>query len=140
MTILEELQKFIDKGKDIWYVSPIWLEDNDMKVYVRKGRHLLQSGDKIRVTLDIANVVVEEDKRGQGIFSKFLEQAHEINPWNATYVECVHNPELAVFLLKSGWMMVEPSLTVGANSYFLMKKWEDFLPISGLTRKSFDLQ
>jgi hypothetical protein len=139
MTVLEKLRKFIDEGKDAGYVPPMWLDDDDMKVYVRKGRHILQGG-KIRVTLDIANVTVEEDKRGKGIFSKFLEQAHEMNPWDATYVECVHNQDLAVFLLKSGWMMVDPSLTVGANSFFLMKNWDDFFPIPGLTKKSFDLQ
>lgn len=140
MTVLEKLRKFIDEGKDAGYVPPMWLDDDDMKVYVRKGRHILQAGGKIRVTLDIANVTVEEDKRGKGIFSKFLEQAHEMNSWDATYVECVHNQDLAVFLLKSGWMMVEPSLVVGANSFFLMKNWDDFFPIPGLTKKNFDLQ
>ena len=141
MTVLEKLRKFIDERKDAGYVFPMWLDDDDMKVYVRKGSHILQVGGKIRATLDIANVTVDEDKRGKGIFSKFLEQAHEMNPWDATYVECVHNKDLAVFLLKSGWMMVEPN--VGAylsNSFFLMKNWDDFFSIPGLTKKSFDLQ
>lgn len=62
-----------------------------------------------------------------------------MNPWDATYVECVHNQDLAVFLLKSGWMMVDPSLTVGANSFFLMKNWDDFFTIPGLTKRNFDL-
>lgn len=139
MTVLERLKEFVDEGKDSGYVPPKWIDDDDMKVYVRKGRHILQAG-KVRVTLDIANVTVEEDKRGKGIFSNFLEKAHEMNPWDATYVECVHNQDLAVFLLKSGWMMVDPTLTVGANSFFLMKNWDDFFTIPGLTKKSFDLQ
>lgn len=139
MTVLEKLKEFIDEGKDSGYVPPKWIDDDDMKVYVRKGRHMLQAGGKIRVTLDIANVTVDEDKRGQGIFSNFLEHAHEMNPWDATYVECVHNQDLAVFLLKSGWMMVEPS-TMGANSFFLMKNWDDFFMIPGLTKKNFGLQ
>ena len=139
MTVLERLKEFVDEGKDSGYVPPKWIDDDDMKVYVRKGRHILQGG-KVRVTLDIANVTVEEDKRGKGIFSNFLEKAHEMNPWDATYVECVHNQDLAVFLLKSGWMMVDPTLTVGANSFFLMKNWDDFFTIPGLTKKSFDLQ
>jgi hypothetical protein len=137
MTVLEKLKEFIDEGKDSGYVPPKWIDDDDMKVYVRKGRHLLKPGGKMQVCLDIASVEVDEDKRGKGIFSNFLEKAHEMNPWDATYVECVHNQDLAVFLMKSGWMMVEGSFP---QSFFLMKDWNNFFEVPGLTRKKFDLQ
>lgn len=142
MTVLEQLEEFIVKSKDSFYVLPKWIDDKDMKVYIRKGRHLLRSGGKIQVCLDIASVEVDEDKRGNGIFSNFLKKAHEMNPWDATYVECVHNKDLDTFLVKSGWMMVEnPSFGIdGPQSFFLMKDWNNFFEVPGLTRKKFDLQ
>jgi len=60
-----------------------------------------------------------------------------MNPWDATYVECVHNQDLAACLLKYGWMLIEGSFP---HSFFLMKNWDNFFEIPGLTRKKFDLQ
>jgi len=137
MTVLEKLQEFITEGKDSGYVQPKWLDDESMKVYVRKGRHLLKPGGKIQVCLDIASVEVDEEKRGQGIFSDFLNKAHEMNPWDATFVECVHNQDLALFLMKSGWMMVEASIP---QSFFMMKNWDNFFDLPGLTQKRYGLQ
>jgi len=71
MTVLEKLKEFIDGAKDSGYVPPKWIDDDDMKVYVRKGRHLLKPGGKIQVCLDIAYVEVDEDKRGREFFPIF---------------------------------------------------------------------
>lgn len=132
--VVNQLKDFVEKNKNAIYCHPQWFEDDNMKVYVRKGRHILQ-GSKLQVCLDIASVEVVEDKRGKGIFTEFLAKAHEINPWEATYVECVNNTNLAAFLLKSGWMMAQNS----PDSFFMMKDWEKFFD-EDLTRRKFRLK
>lgn len=79
-----------------------WLGDDEMKVYVRKGRHMVDG--KMRITLDIAAVEVYE--QSQGTFKNFLQRAHETHPWDGTYAECVHNPRLAVFFIRDGWLPI----------------------------------
>lgn len=89
-----------------------WIENEIIKVYVRKGRHILAG--EVRTTLDIAAVSVQEEFSRQGIFKSFLKFAHETNPFQATFVECVHNEILASFLLRNGWTQTE-------ESFFLKK-------------------
>lgn len=133
MAVIDQLEDFIEKNKNTLYCQPKWFEDDNMKVYIRKGRHVL-TANKLQVCLDIAAVEVIEDKRGQGIFSSFLTKAHEINPWEATYMECVNNTDLAAFLVKNGWMMAPNS----PDCFFLIKDWEKFFD-EDLTRKRFGL-
>lgn len=116
MTVLEQLADFIKNTES--GLRSLWLEDDVMKVYVRKGYHVIHQGGKAAITLDIAAVEVIEEKRGQGHWADFVTKAHEMNPWEATFVECVHNPELAASLMKHGWM-VAPG--VAMESFFLPK-------------------
>jgi hypothetical protein len=71
-----------------------------MKVYVRRGRHLLEG--KLRSTLDIATIDVVE--QGKGTFTSFLDLAQKLNPWDATYIENVLEPRFATYFLKRGWL------------------------------------
>lgn len=116
MTVLEQLTDFIKNTES--GLRSLWLEDEVMKVYVRKGHHIIQQGGRIATTLDIAAVEVVEEKRGQGHWADFVTKAHEIHPWEATFVECVHNPDLASSLIKHGWMAAPG---VAGESYFLPK-------------------
>ena len=115
-TVLEQLADFIKESEET-YTRNLWLGDDKMKVYVRKGRHILGFG-KLVWTLDIASVEVDEDKQGQGLWTDFLDKAHEMNPWEATHVECVHNPILAASLLRHGWMPVPGAYP---ESFFMPK-------------------
>lgn len=110
------MREFIERSDDK-YIATEWLSDDKMKVYVRRGLHYINGEG--RSTLDIANVAVDEEYQGRGIFTEFLEEAHKMNPWDATYVECVHNPALAAFLLKRFWL---PMGMEGAESFYMVKK------------------
>lgn len=105
----------------LYGVRNLWLQDDTMKVYVRKGFHILSQGQRVSVTLDIAAVEVEEEKRGQGYWNEFLTKAHEMNPWDATFIECVHNPRLAASLIRHGWINVPSNMPGRIESFFLPK-------------------
>lgn len=115
-TVLEQLVDFIKESEEK-HVYNLWLGDDTMKVYVRKGRHMVYPG-KLSTTLDIASVEVDEDKQGQGVFSDFLDKAHEMNPWDATYIENVLNPVLATSLIRHGWLPVPGAYP---ESFFMPK-------------------
>jgi len=56
--------------------------------------------------LDIASVTVAVDKRGQGLFSKFLDDLRVACPEAAIYVENVVNVRLAAMLRRRGFQDV----------------------------------
>jgi hypothetical protein len=123
-SVLKKLEAFL-ASVETRLTANEWLTDDKMQVYVRKGRRLIDG--KMRTTLDIANVEVYD--KGQGTFTDFLNKAHDMHPWDATYVECVHNPDLAVFLVRYGFMPHPQS----PSSFYLPKdpsKWyEGFRPV-----------
>ncbi len=116
MTVLEKLAEFIRNSEEQFSASE-WLSDEKMQVYVRKGHHFL--GRKRRLCLDIANVEVY--KKGEGTWTSFIRQAHEMNPWDGTFVECVHNSRLASWLLRNGFAPHN-----GVESFFLPKNPENW--------------
>ena len=127
MTLLEQLTEFIGESEK-WGHRSKWIGDDFMKVYVRRANHIV-SPKKSMATLDIASIDVAEEKQNQGLCTKFLKDAHEINPWEATYVECVHNPLLASMLMRRGWIGVttsDLSVGFGTESYFLPKDMDKY--------------
>lgn len=74
-----------------------------MKAYVRKAEHSMVFSQSLITSLDIAAVEVYQEYRGQGKFKDFLNYAHEINPWQATYVESVNSDRLRDFLFRDHW-------------------------------------
>lgn len=116
-SVIEQLTRFLEENKD-GFLAREWLSDDAMQVYVRKGRRSLKP-DVMSTTLDIANVTVAEGKQNQGLWTEFLEKAHEINPWEVTYVECVHNPYLVAQLGRMGWYIYPPNQY--AESFYMPK-------------------
>jgi hypothetical protein len=80
-----------------------WLEDKDMKVYVRKSKRLLPKEKNLIETLDIATI--EAIKPGKGHGTKFIKAAHEINPFQMTFIENVLTPRFVRWFEKDGWTM-----------------------------------
>lgn len=122
MTLLEQLQQFIDSA-DEWHHNRQWLEDEHMKVYVRRGRRILPSFDasatalavfhtrnlestKRATTLELASIDVLENEQGQGRFKAFLAEAERINPWDALYIENVLTQRFESFFVRSGFLPV----------------------------------
>ena len=131
MTLLEQLQQFIG-DTETSHLRNLWISDDIMKVYVRKGRHILSVGGKLATTLDIAAVEVDEDHQGQGYWTAFLDKAHEMNPWDATYVENALNPVLAASLLRHGWFPVPGAYP---ESFFMPKDTAKFFNEQYLQQK-----
>lgn len=68
--------------------------------------------------LDIASVSVEEEFRGQGIFTDLLTRIRKRHPALHIFVENVLTPRFGIFFQRSGFFVMEPR-TDPACSYFL---------------------
>ena len=83
-----------------------WLDiDNIIKVYVRKGKHLIDEVNKpieIKDTFDVANIEIKESERGKGHFTLLLDILEEKN-YNV-YVENVMEQRLFPFLKSRGFI------------------------------------
>ena len=89
----------------------IWLELDDMRVYVRKSwRHL---DGNTRRCIDVASVEVDEYCRGQGIFTKWLAELEQIivPDYEYVFVECVLNEKLVPHLEKLGYSAIRSTIT-----------------------------
>lgn len=82
-----------------------WLEYPHMQVYVRKGYHCIDGVG--RHTLDIANVEVQERKRGKGIFTAWLKHAEKCaeGAFEGVFVENLLNMRLLELLLARGYIL-----------------------------------
>lgn len=100
----KELSDFIQAAKN-QRVARVWLESPDFKVYVRKAQRNIEG--KMVTTLDIASASVVEGKRGQGIFTRFLNMAHDLNPWDATFIENASDDRFANYFWKRDWELLD---------------------------------
>lgn len=116
-----QLTRFVAEASKSRFTYAQWLVDDEMEVYVRKSFRLLPvdyDERRLSTCLDIASIEVYRQNRGT--FSKFLVQAHEANPWDATFIENVMSERLSNSLLRKGW---EPLPGIeGPTSYFMRTK------------------
>lgn len=95
--VLEQLEEaFLPIAMKRRFGYNLWLADKYMEVYVRRSVRTLEL--PMMNTLDIASIVVHEEYQRQGRCKAFLDKAHDLNPWDATFIENVHNPFLAAWL------------------------------------------
>lgn len=87
-----------------------WLADDSIRVYARKGLHVLDG--KPRRTLDFSAAAVLPEP-----FHELLDFARRVNPFEAVYLDNVE-PDLVAGLLGSGWQA-----DMAAPYYFW--KWAD---------------
>lgn len=81
-----------------------WLALENMNVYVRKGKHP-HNGDILN-TLDIANIAVHPDMQGEGVFTRFLEEAETFGL--PVLIENVLTEQFANFFRKrDGYEVIE---------------------------------
>lgn len=113
---IEQLHEFIDSCPTTWRPRNAWLEDRFMNVYVRFGCHYLRPAYPHKVLcLDIAVIAVKFKHWNTGHCRRFIQQAHEIHPWQATFVECANSPVLDAALPRWGYTFD------GLDSYFKFK-------------------
>jgi GNAT superfamily N-acetyltransferase len=79
------------------------LDEPGLRVYVRKSNRLWEG--RLLPCLDIGNVTVDEEQRGRGVFTDFLERFEEAarKMGRASLVECILEPRLYAFLLRRGY-------------------------------------
>lgn len=70
MPLTQEIQMFI-LNEERWTNRNRWFEISKLKVYMRRGTHYID--EKFVQCIDVASVEVEEDVRGEGRFTHFLE-------------------------------------------------------------------
>ena len=99
-----ELKQFIDSSRS-QYTARAWLENADMKVYVRKSKRFIEG--KMVTALDIASVEVAPEKRSQGLFTRFLNLAHRMNPFDATYIENALDDRFAEYFWRRDWELTD---------------------------------
>lgn len=96
-----------------------FIQDNLLGIrYMQRNQYVVEPGFEalyVRYTkrfynrkwlepvLDIANVSVEEDKRGTGIFTRLVESLRRNYPTLVLYVECA-TPRFYQMLLKIGFV------------------------------------
>jgi hypothetical protein len=81
-----------------------WLETDTIKIYIRKGTHMIDGN--LAKTLDIANINIDETERGQGVGTMLIDWLHQQNPFPVTHVENIQNPRLYTHLKRLGWLDV----------------------------------
>ena len=79
-----------------------WVENPYIKIYTRKSIRLFNK-EKIDC-LDIANIEVPEDFRGQGIFEQTLDRIILEFPETNLFVESILNIKLIPFLTRKGFI------------------------------------
>jgi hypothetical protein len=116
-SVEDQLRSFIEVADARQWPRSTWIYSDTLDVYVRKGSHLL---DTERTCLDIASIQVPESLWRQGIFSRFVMAAHEMHPWEATYIENAHNPIIRNWCEKHGWQRAGSRIDRD-YSYYLLK-------------------
>ena len=80
-----------------------WIYERKINVYIRRSSRII--GTLYLPCLDLATVEVDENYRGQGIFTKFLIRFEKLakNENRVVFVENIMNERLKTFLLSNGY-------------------------------------
>jgi len=106
--ITNEIRDFLQSGK-----RNCWIESGDLSVFVRRGFHLIDH--EIKNCFDIANINVDAEKRGQGIFTKWLSIAEAEAAQSGLaiiYIENLLNERLQHSLCGLGYLEVTKTFPV----------------------------
>ena len=112
-TCVEQLRAFLRRD-----APNEWLADAEMRVYVRKGVHAI--GGRLRRTLDVADIEVFEPGEGKG--TRFINQAHRLHRFEATYVENLLNRRFMEHMLREGWLVVPESKDAPTWSLYKLRR------------------
>lgn len=91
----------------LWLSSPLnnrWFSDGKISVYVRKSSRKYERAREapLVAVIDLANIVVEAELQGQGLFKAFIEQ-FERSVDRPIYVENVLNSRFQRFWIARGY-------------------------------------
>lgn len=97
----------------------MWISNRDIKIYVRKGIHVVTSDRKMYHFIDLASI--EVGKPNRGIFTKTLAAILEKYPDRNFFIESVLNPAVDTVAAKFGFekQIISPE---SYNFYLLSKQ------------------
>lgn len=100
------LEKYwADKSSQFFEIAgrrPLWLYSKANSMFVRDSCHRI--GHRMYKTFDFANFNNKPQYMGLGITVEAIEWWHTQHDREATWIECVHNEELARVLEEKGWI------------------------------------
>lgn len=96
--VIDQLKSFFSSQHD-----RIWLEDQYMKVYVRKTKRFNPTNNEAQACLDLASFEVKFEHRRQGHTTQFINEAHSVNPFRLTYIENVGSKRFIGHLILMGF-------------------------------------
>lgn len=99
MDIIDAFDKFMSSN-----IRNEWIEDYALRVYVRKGSHLID-GELVK-TIDIANIQSAPEYQHNGYFRSFMRHVESYKV--PVYVENIHNPLLTDILVRNGYRVIDP--------------------------------
>lgn len=102
-TALEHLKHFVKSKK-----RNEWLYGDVMHIYVRMSHRFISDGDnsKFEECLDLANIQVDDEHQGKGVFTSFLKRVIEMYPDKNLYVESIQNPAMEHICKKFNFVYV----------------------------------
>ncbi len=115
MNAIDLLKEFLGDG--CFHSKVQWLNGDDMNVYVRVSIRGRYPGSPPYRALDIATVSVYD--KGQGKFTRFLEEAERINPYPILYIENVLERRFQHFFENRGYTRKE--IGEGPPCYYKFK-------------------
>lgn len=96
----DELCVFLNSSK-----RNSWLYCDLVEIYVRKGAHNINK--RLINTLDIASITIQPEQCGNGLGMSIINDFHDKNPFEVTYIESILNKRFYKHLKKCGWIDVE---------------------------------
>ena len=101
-SVLHEMVKFLSSSK-----RAAWIYGDYMHIFVRKSKRFIRHETTILENcFDLANINVEEEHQGKGIFSDVLVQfVHEFPHLNI-YIESIINPSIEHICRKHGFVEI----------------------------------
>lgn len=103
--MLKHFQNILDQDKKFRG----YLDGDGYSAYIRITQHFLRPIDtyesKVLTCFDIANIDINEEFRGQKVFTRLLDFL-ELKSKYPIYIECVNNPRLYDFLKRRGYIKV----------------------------------
>jgi hypothetical protein len=97
---MSELERFLSRGPSRQCYTA-WITHGVVRVYLRRFfRHI---EGEVREVIDLANVEVNRHKRGQGVFTAFLDELEAKLPVEWLYIENAHDGRFSEFFLRKGF-------------------------------------
>lgn len=82
-----------------------YIEEDGMSIYVRKSKRIVNK--EVLSFIDIANVVVDEEVRCKGFFTRFMNRLVDEYSFNI-YVESILSPHVERTCKKLGFVRTDP--------------------------------